>query len=181
MIKLDRLINYNYHQEPFPVIVFENFLNETEANEAINFIENQSFDETVNEGRNNIRKGTKNFTNTVKKENILSEIYNFFNNKAVFENLLAKLEKVSKLSKNNYVIHNKPNYFRKDFYEYKRSVHKNNFIKKISNFITKKIFKNFLDNSFYFEMNFSMAKKGYKLKTHRDKDNRMIVFLALSK
>ena len=123
MIDKNRLSNYNYYQEPFPILIFKNFLNESEAKQAINCIENQEFDETVNEGRNNIRKGTKSFQNTIEKKNILSMIYSFFNNEEVFEDLLKKLQEVSELSKNNYKIHNKPTNFKKDFYEYKRSVH----------------------------------------------------------
>ena len=177
MIKSDRLINYSYYHEPFPIIVFENFLNQVEAEEAINCIDNERFDEIVNDGRKNIRKGTETFKNTIRKQNILSEIYNFFNNKDVFENLFLKLEKVSKLSKNNFVIDKMPNNFKKDFYEYKKSIHNKKFLKKFLNFANKKLFKNLFYNSFYFEINYSMAKKGYKLKTHKDKENRMVVFL----
>ena len=178
MIDKNRLSNYNYYQEPFPILIFKNFLNESEAKQAINCIENQEFDETVNEGRNNIRKGTKSFQNTIEKKNILSMIYSFFNNEEVFEDLLKKLQKVSELSKNNYKIHNKPTNFKKDFYEYKRSVHNKNYLKRIANFFSNKLFKKkFLEDFFYFEVNFSVAKKGYKLKTHKDKDNRMVVFL----
>ena len=177
MIDLKRLVDYDYYSEPFPILVFENFLNQKEAEDAINSINNEKFDEKVNEGRNNIRKGTKSFENTIKNKNILSELYSFFNNKEVFENLLLKLEKVSKSSKNDFKINNKPNHFKNNFYEYKKKVHNKNFFKKILNYVNKKIFKNYNYNSFYFEINFSMAEKGYKLKTHRDKESRMVVFL----
>ena len=120
MIDLKRLVDYDYYSEPFPILVFENFLNQKEAEDAINSINNEKFDEKVNEGRNNIRKGTKSFENTIKNENILSELYSFFNSKEVFENLLLKLEKVSKSSKNDFKINNKPNKFKKNYYEFKK-------------------------------------------------------------
>ena len=133
----------------------------------------------VNEGRKNIRMGTKKFKKLTDEENILSDLYHFFNNKDIYEDLLNKLEVISEKSKKNFVIKNKPEIFKKNYYEYKRSIHSENLIKKISNYLYIKFLKkfNFFKNSLYLEMNYSFAFKGYGLKTHTDKNSRLVVFL----
>jgi hypothetical protein len=177
-INKDRLTNFKSYKNPFPLLIFENFLTENEAKEAVKIIKSQNFDEEVNSGRKNIRKGSKNFNKILDDNNVLSKIYSFFNQKDVYEDLLLKLEKVSLLSENNYFITNKPNKFKANFYAYKRSVHKNNLLKKLLNFVQNKFnYGENFKNNFFFEINYAMAKKGYKLKLHRDKDNRLIVFL----
>ena len=178
MISKNRFSKFEIYNDPFPLIVFDNFLNKDEADSAVEIIKNNNFDELVNDGRKNIRKGTKNFNAIIKKKNILTEIYNFFNQKETYQELLLRLEEVSKMSKKKFIIKNKPQNFKNEFFEYKRSIHQNNILKRLLNFINKKIYKNDKDkNSLYFEINYSMAKKGYKLKLHKDKDNRLIVFL----
>ena len=131
MIEINRLANFESYNDPFPVIVIDDFLNNNEAQEATNLLKQNKFDEVVNEGRKNIRMGTEKFKKVTAEENILSNLYHFFNNKDVYENLLNKLELISKKSKKNFVIENKPEIFKKNYYEYKRLINNENLIKKI--------------------------------------------------
>ena len=68
MISKNRFSKFEIYNDPFPLIVFDNFLNKDEADSAVEIIKNNNFDELVNDGRKNIRKGTKNFNAIIKKK-----------------------------------------------------------------------------------------------------------------
>ena len=178
-LEKERLLNFKEIYDPFPVMEIDNFLSKEEAEECVRILEEKEFDEFVNEGRKNIRMGTKKFSRTIKENNILSSIYKFFNDEKIFDIILKDLEKISKNSKKKFTLINKPEYFKKNFFAYKRSIHNKNYLKKISNFLFNKFLKKigFFKDQFYFEMNYSLAFKGYKLDTHTDKKTRIIVFL----
>ena len=178
-LEKERLLDFRKIHDPFPVMEIDNFLSKEEAQECVNILEKKSFDEFVNEGRKNIRMGTEKFSNITKENNILSGIYKFFNDEKIFNIIYKDLEKISKDSKKKFTLINKPKHFKHRFFAYKKSIHNNNYIKKISNFLFKKILKkiSYFKDQFYFEMNYSLALKGYKLNTHTDKKTRMIVFL----
>ena len=71
----------------------------------------------------------------------LSSIYKFFNDEKIFDIILKDLEKISKNSKKKFTLINKPEYFKKNFFAYKRSIHNKNYLKKISNFLFNKFLK----------------------------------------
>jgi len=178
-LKKERLSNYREIYDPFPIMEIDNFLSKVEAEECVQLMKEKEFDEFVKEGRKNIRMGTKKFNNIIKENNILSDIYNFFNDKEIFDIINNKLDKISKNSKIRFSLLNKPKYFQKKFFPYKKSIHDNNYIKKISDLLFNKFLKkiSFFRDQFYLEMNYSLAFRGYKLKTHTDKKTRIVVFL----
>ena len=178
-LEKERLFNFKKINDPFPVMEIDNFLSKEEAQECVNILEKKNFDEFVNEGRKNIRMGTEKFSNILKEDNILLNIYKFFNDEKVFNIIYRDLEKISKKSKKKFTLINKPKYFKDSFFVYKKTIHGNNFIKKISNFLFKKFLKkiSYFKDQFYFDITYSLALKGYKLNTHTDKKTRMIVFL----
>lgn len=179
MLSVDRLKNFKKINNPFPLMLIDNFLNEEEANEAIKTLQASNFDEIVNEGRKNIRMGTPNFSELMQKRNIINEIQNFFNKKQTFQFLYSHLLQISNESKENFYIKELPNNFNQKFFEYKRSIHKANFSKRLINYLNNKFLflKKLEKNFFYLETNYSIATKGYKLPTHTDKKTRILVFL----
>ena len=179
MININRLKNSKNLNDPFPLLVIDDFLNESEAEDAINYLNKSSFDETVNQGRKNIRMGTKNFNDVINNNNILSEIYNFFNKKNTYDFLYEKLYNISKSSNKKFFTTDIPDNFNNEYYEYKRNVHRVNIKKRLSNFLFKRIplIQNLRRKFFFLEMNYAIATKGYSLPTHTDKKTRIIVFL----
>tara|TARA_Y100000591_G_C21847552_1_gene709564 strand:+ start:3065 stop:3865 length:801 start_codon:yes stop_codon:yes gene_type:complete len=179
MFLKDRLFNYKSYSNPYPILEIRNFLTSNEAKEAVEILKNSSFDEMVMSGRKNIRKGTAEFSNFIDKHKIFRDLYNFLNDKEQYLYLYDVLTKISKDSQLKYSALQIANKFDKNYYEYKRDIHSGNLLKKLFNFaklktpyLIKKLF-----TSLYFEMSFSFAKRGYKLKTHRDKNTRIIVLL----
>tara|TARA_B110000971_G_scaffold197116_1_gene212751 strand:- start:499 stop:1284 length:786 start_codon:yes stop_codon:yes gene_type:complete len=179
MLSLNRFNKADELADPFPLLIIDNFLNKDETKNAISFLNTSSFDETVNEGRKNIRMGTKNFDHVTKNEGILSDIHDFFNKKKTYDFLYEKLLNISKYSKNKSIADQIPANFEKEYYEYKREIHKSNYKKRFSNFLNTKIplIEKLRKKFFFLEMNYAIATKGYKLPTHTDKKTRIIVFL----
>jgi len=179
MFTTERLSKYKIHKDPFPIIEIENFLSKEESKIATEIIKNSSFDELVAEGRKNIRKGTTNFYELIKMHNFYSKLYDFFNDQNIYKFLFDKLDLISNESKSKFKIKTKPRKFNKDYYEYKRTIHKINIFQKFYNYIWRrapKIVKN-LFSFCYFEMAFCMATKGYSTTIHTDKNTRILVYL----
>ena len=114
-LEKERLFDFVKIHDPFPVMEIDNFLSKEEAQECVNILERKNFDEFVNEGRKNIRMGTEKFSNITKENNILSDIYNFFNDEKIFNIIYKDLEKISKGSKKKFTLINKPKYFKDRF------------------------------------------------------------------
>jgi len=176
MIKKEKLLNYKSYNDPFPVIEISNFLTEEECTAATNVLKHTQFDEFVRTNRSNIRKGSQSFKKLLKENSVFDNLYNFFNNEEQYNFLLNELEKVSKKSKNNFIMKNKPSKFKKNLFKYKSSIHGKNIYLKIFNFIKNRIINRFI-NFYYFDLHFSIAKKGYAMATHRDNDTRFLTFL----
>ncbi|MDB9699476.1 2OG-Fe(II) oxygenase [Candidatus Pelagibacter sp.] len=178
-----RFSNIRTLSEPYPILIIDNFMTEEEAKEGYDIITSSKSDEYVNGGRFNIRKGTNEFKKFISKNKVFENLYNFFNDESQFDFLYTKLQNTMKNSENKYQATNLPTNFNKTYFVYKRNIHQNKFFKKILNYFwikTPDIIKKNLRLIYtcnYFDINFSYAKKGYKLITHRDKDTRVIVFL----
>ena len=174
--RFSQCISYN---DPFPCLEFTNFLSKEETQQLCDIFEKSKFDEFVMGNRKNIRKGTKNFNNIVNDNKIVSDIYNFFNNENQFEYLIGKLLSISKNSKNNFKINNRPKTFKDKFYAYKIGVHNLHLIKKFFEFFKRKfpnLNKKFF-SCYFLDMVFAIAGKGYEIKTHVDKPTRIIVLM----
>jgi len=176
MLKKERLLNYKSYHDPFPVLEIPNFLDQAECNSATEVLKNTKYDEFVRLNRSNIRKGSQSFKDLLKQTKVFEDLYNFFNNEEQYNFLVAELEKVSNKSKNNFIMENKPKRFKKNLFKYKESIHGKNIILKTFNFIKTKFLEKFL-NYYYFDLHFSIAKKGYAMHTHRDNDTRFLTFL----
>tara|TARA_B100000795_G_scaffold123085_1_gene91661 strand:- start:450 stop:1250 length:801 start_codon:yes stop_codon:yes gene_type:complete len=176
MIKKEKILNYKSYSDPFPVIEIPNFLNEQDCRTASDVLINTEFDEFVRLNRSNIRKGSQSFKKLLKENSVFENLYNFFNNEEQYNFLVKELEKVSKNSQNNFIMKNKPNKFKEGLFKYKSSIHGKNIFLKFFNFIKSKIINRFV-NYYYFDLHFSIAKKGYAMATHRDNDTRFLTFL----
>lgn len=154
------LINeYSIEKSPYPVVVYENFLDIEKCNHIVSILNNKNnFDQNVMGGRKIIDVGTDNFE-ILLNEKYFSELFNFFNSKKVFNLFFGKLIKKSNFDK---TLLN----FLDDF----------SFSKKYNFFEIFKIF-NYFSHTIYLDFNFSLSQKGYKREIHRDKDNRIINFL----
>jgi len=175
----ERFSNYNAYKLPYPILEISNFLSKEEAKKICDILQETNFDELVMGNRKNIRKGTEIFEKVLKKNKILKNLYDFFNNKDQFNYLYEKLSLMAKETNQEFQLPEKPEEFNHHFYAYKSTVHKSKITKKLTNFFQKNFlnfFKNF-KNFVFFDLVFAEAGKGYKLKTHKDKPTRLIVFL----
>tara|TARA_B110000008_G_scaffold274167_1_gene309541 strand:+ start:6910 stop:7692 length:783 start_codon:yes stop_codon:yes gene_type:complete len=175
----NRFSDYNTYSDPFPILEIKNFLSHEEAKNICNIIDETNFDELVMGNRKNIRKGTELFKQIIERNEILNKLHYFFNDKQQFEYFYEKLSEIVKNTNSSFDLPEKPKIFNNQFFAYKSTVHKSNKLKKIINFFQKKfinlfkIYKDFV----YFDLVISEAGIGYKLKTHKDKPSRLIVFL----
>ncbi len=176
MINKERLLKYEAYSDPFPVLEIKDFLDEEDCRLATEELKNTKFDEFVRLNRSNIRKGSDSFDKLLEKNKVFKKLYNFFNNEEQYKILINELEKVSSKSEYKFIMQNKPNKFLQHSFKHKRNIHDASFTKKLTNFLRKKIYDK-LFNYYYFDIHFSLAKKGYAMKTHRDNDTRFLTFL----
>ena len=94
------------------------------------------------------------------KDDLCSDIFNYFNKIETFE----KIQEYISSDSNQFLIKDNP---------YKRFFKKTNFFHAIA----KKFFPSMLKNSFFLEMDFSVAKNNYYRESHHDKDTRILSFL----
>ena len=160
--------------DPFPLIIFEDFLNDHENNEIFKIIkENNSFDTEKFGGRKQVRLGSSNYQNLINESVYLRNVSNFLNNKETFKFLLQEINNLSKNNKyifksdKNISYEEKPNYsFFNQNLKLKDKIF--NKIKKILNFDKNKI---------SLQIDFSLSSKGYEREPHTDKSTRILVML----
>ena len=154
------LINeYSIEKSPYPVIIYENFLDIEKCNHIVSILNNKNnFDQNVMGGRKIIDVGTDNFK-ILLNEKFFLELFNFFNSKKIFNLFLEKLIKKSKFDKT--LLNSFDNFIYSKKYNFSEIL---------------KIF-NYFSHTIYLDFNFSLSQKGYKREIHRDKDNRIINFL----
>lgn len=154
------LINeYSIEKSPYPVIIYENFLDIEKCNYIVSILNNKNnFDQNVMGGRKIIDVGTDNFKILLNDKSFL-ELFNFFNSKEIFNLFLEKLIKKSKFDKT--LLNSLDNFTYSKKYNFSEIL---------------KIF-NYFSHTIYLDFNFSLSQKGYKREIHRDKDNRIINFL----
>ena len=159
--------NFNISYEPWPHIVFENFLNNQQCEAIIKEILNQpKYDDKVMVNRNRIFKGSKNFDNILSKSPNMKNIYEYLNKFKTF-NVLNNLFDHSKIQwkLNEKIFSFSDNYSGKqkdDLFE--------NLIKFLSN---KKLIKTTMN----LDIDFSVSGEGYARSAHRDRETRVLNFL----
>tara|TARA_B110000014_G_scaffold260088_1_gene249176 strand:- start:1443 stop:2207 length:765 start_codon:yes stop_codon:yes gene_type:complete len=160
MIHLSKFLQIN--ESPYQILVINNFINKKICTEIIKeILRFNKYDDEVMNGRHRINKGSKNFTNFLKKSKNIRKLYKNINNLKFYK----KLDKL--LDKNNkWIFLNKINYFSKKNYGLQKG-----------NILTKNLEKKFIKNSLNLDIDFSCSNYGYFRSAHRDRDNRVINFL----
>ena len=144
-------------KKPFPIIIIKNFLDETIQKKIINEILDMEKETSVKK----VMGGRYQYSNNLFKNNDLcNEIYNYFNQKETFEKVFD-------------YVYNDTNQFLIKKNQYNDFLKRKNFIHKFAG----KFFPKFLKNSFFLDMDFSIAKNNYYREPHHDKDTRILSFL----
>lgn len=163
-----KLKNFKYIKNPYPIIIYQSFLDKEVCSQICDDIDSSEyFDDLVMEGRYRINKGSKNFDTLVSSSKPLEEIYRFFNNINVFKNFYN-------------IIFSKKKY--KDFVPliYTKQFNPNSFGEQkttFTNLLKKKILNFLFKPSINLDLDFSKAKSGYNRVVHRDRETRIISFL----
>ena len=172
-LNLDNLQIVDQFFEPYPIIIYKNFLETHQLNELQDALSsNTIFDKTVMGNRKTILKGTENFENFIEKNTIASDINNFFENNSVFNFFFKNLTQLNKNNLEYFDFENKNLKFMKNFISRKNSIYfkiKNNSFKILSNLIN--------DCRIYCDFDFSVAGSGYEREPHHDKEGRVLNFL----
>ena len=155
-------MNYSFKEKrflikPFPILFIKNFINKKKKKNIINEISNIEKKTSVKK----VMGGRYQYSKILfKKNDTCSEIYNYFNQKKTFEKIFKHIYDDS----NQFLI-------KKDQF--------NNFVKKrnILHKIINKFFPKLLKNSFFLDMDFSVAKNNYCREPHHDRDTRILSFL----
>mgnify|MGYP001168148586 FL=1 len=161
-------------QKPYPLIIYSNLLDIENINSLQRSLSDDTttFDKIVMGNRKTILKGSPNFIKFIKKSNSAKKVFNFFENKDVFDFFYKNLENLNK-SKKEYF---HPNF--KKFKYLKFFQNKNrNFFFKIKNRFLKISSQIMNENKVYCDIDFSMAGFGYEREPHHDKENRILNFL----
>jgi len=156
---MDLNIKYQLFENPFPHIIYENFLSEDEQKKILDEIlevDNQSNVNKVMGGRYQYS------VNLFNEKCKTKRLFNFFNSKKTFEILSKKL--LSDIESSEF--HLKVNKFNKYYTK-----------KKIYHSFLKKIFPFFFKKSIFLHMDFSVSKNNYFREPHHDKKTRIISFL----
>jgi Rps23 Pro-64 3,4-dihydroxylase Tpa1-like proline 4-hydroxylase len=155
----NRIIN-----DPFPLIIYDNFLTNVDNEEIYNgILKFKNFDRNKWGGRKQIRKESNNFNLLLKYNKIIDNLYNYFNSEDTFIFFLHQFKKLSLESKYNFEFDNK-------FLNYDKEYKHNTFNNLIKFFFPEK-------KTSYLEMDFSQAEQGYFREPHHDKKTRLINFL----
>jgi hypothetical protein len=155
-------MNYSFKEKrflikPFPILFIKNFINKKKKINIINEISNIEKKTSVKK----VMGGRYQYSKILfKKNDTCSEIYNYFNQKKTFEKIFKHIYDDS----NQFLI-------KKDQF--------NNFVKKrnILHKMINKFFPKLLKNSFFLDMDFSVAKNNYCREPHHDRDTRILSFL----
>ena len=161
------LKNFNVFYEPWPHIVFDDFLNNHQSKEIIReILEQPNYDDKVMINRNRIFKGSKNFFNILSKSQKMNEIYEYFNKLETFENLkiFFQKEKISwKLSES--IAAFSKNGSGKQY---------DSILEKMIKFLAN---NNLIKTSMNLDLDFSVSGEGYVRGAHRDRETRVLNFL----
>ena len=150
---------YSFYNDPFPHMIFDNFLDENQAGKIVDEINEISKIYSVNK----VMGGRFQYQiNHFNNKSFSSELYNLFNSEKYFKKLNNLL--LSKTKKND-------EFFYSD--NFKKIVKKKNFYQKI----LKKTLPFLLKESFFLHMDFSLAQEEYVREPHHDRDTRIINFL----
>ena len=164
MNKKFNLDKFNIIQNPFPLIIYNDFLTNIQNEEVYNGILNfNNFDSDKWGGRKQIRKETDNFSSLLENNQTIKDLYSFFNDKEIFDYFYSKFKRISKDSEYNFKLKNKHLVYKQKY--------KKNIIQNIKNIFFFKTRTSFL------EMDFSLAQSGYFREPHHDKNTRIINFL----
>ena len=176
MVNLDykNLYIIEKYKYPFPIIIYSGLLTETQLDLLQNSISDKAtiFDKKYMGNRKTILKGTKNFNSFLKKNQITNLINKFFEDKKLFNFFYNNLNQINQNEKKKFELKNKKfkflsNYINRDSkFKFKLK----NKINKISS-----LYKN--DHRIYCDFDFSVAGPGYAREPHRDRDERVLVFL----
>ena len=98
------MINLSYfnkiNKSPFPILVFENFINKKICSEMIKeILKYDKYDDEVMNGRQRINKGSKNFKNFVNKSKNIQKFYKSINNFKFYK----RLDKLFENDKTNHL------------------------------------------------------------------------------
>ena len=88
-------------QKPYPLIIYSNLLDIDNINSLQKSLsdETTTFDKIVMGNRKTILKGSRNFIKFIKKSNSAKKVFNFFENKDVFDFFYKNLEDLNKSKK----------------------------------------------------------------------------------
>jgi len=144
-------------KKPFPILVVKNFINKINKKKIINEILDIEKKKSVKKEMG----GRYRYSNYLFENNdFCSEIYDYFNQKKTFKQIFEYIYNDS----NQFLIKN--NHYKK-FFKKKYILHA----------VVNKFFPKLLKNSFFLEMDFSIAKNNYYREPHHDKDTRILSFL----
>ncbi len=160
--------------KPYPLIIYSNLLDIDHINSLQKSLsdETTTFDKIVMGNRKTILKGSPNFINFVKKSHSAEKVFNFFENKDVFDFFYKNLEDLNKNNKEYFY----PNFKRFKYLKFYNNKNRNLFFK-IKNRLLKISSKIMSENKVYCDLDFSMAGFGYEREPHHDKENRILNFL----
>ena len=160
--------------DPFPLIIYDDFLTDDENDEIYKVIrENDVFDTEKFGGRKQVRMGSQNYQNIIEKNTQLKNISDFLNSEKTFKFLLEEINSLPPNDKNYLIIDKKMSYDKKPSNSFFNQNLK--FSDKILNKI-KKIF-NYDNKKVSLQIDFSLSKKGYSREPHTDKPTRILVML----
>lgn len=146
----------------FKNLLINNFLSKKQCKKIIFELNNfNKFDDFVMGGRKRINKGSKNFTEFLKKSKYSKSFYKKLNNKKFY----LEINKFFKTLPGRY-------FFNNTNFQYSKKI----FGSQKGNKITE-IKTNLKKNIVYLDLDFSISTKGYSRGPHRDRDSRLINFL----
>jgi hypothetical protein len=159
---------------PYPIIIYSNIFNNNQLEQIKLTLDqkNINFDKNVMGGRKTILKGSCNYQNFIKKNNIANFFNNFFDNKNIFNYFYYNLLNINKTNNYKFSLINK----KINFLEYYIS-RENSVYFKIKNKLLRE-YSRLKNNYFiYCDLDFSVAAKGYEREPHHDKNDRILNFL----
>lgn len=170
----NRFKNKSVFTEPFPILVYKNFLTEKENKEIYQVIKNHdSFDAEKFGGRKQIRMGSQNFEKIIDNNSSLKNVSNFLNNKDTFKYFLKEINNLTSQNNFNFELDDSFKYEKnpKDLFFKKNSSRLSKFFKKIKNIYKLK------KQEIALQIDFSLSSKGYRREPHTDKPTRILVML----
>lgn len=159
---------------PYPIIIYSNIFNNIQLADIKKALDqkNTIFDKNVMGGRKTILKGSLNYQNFIKQNNIAKLFNNFFDNLNIFNYFYDNLININKDFDCKFSLINKKFFFLENHINRKNSIYF-----KIKTRLAK-IYAKFKNSYFvYCDLDFSVAGKGYTREPHQDKNDRILNFL----